>query len=484
LSLIKTYLKQFFIVVLNLQIMKTYTRLSLLLTIPLIFLTISCEKNNNSNTTGNAEFSINLPASQTTKSLTILDSIAQSYQVMVSVEDMKGNAVFTDKLIPVYQFGASFISEKIEINTGEFKLTKFMVINPAGAVIYAAPIEGSPLAYLCNRPLPFIFKISQDQVTTVLPEVLEVVSQTPDKFGYASFGIQIIKPLEFWTMCILDNPLSMAPTQITTAKLTVSIPNGWHYTFTLEAAVNHLIIRGGSDVYDFDWEKDGYPAQKMQFAAKDLLSTTKDNPLILKIPWGQQYKTLVLQPGPAAGKDAMITNLDADKNFGDYKYFEATFLSEPILTVMRSNRSLIWFNTDSLPKSAIINKVTLTLHYDIPIPFDNTYVTDVLPSAGIAWYGGVLQQIIEPWEEGKVTWNSQPKTIEANQVYIPPFIRNVNFIEVDVTKLFVNASASALPNYGMLFRLWPTDRFPGFRFASGDYADPGMRPRLTIYYTL
>jgi len=222
----------------------------------------------------------------------------------------------------------------------------------------------------------------------------------------------------------------------------------------------------------------------MQFASKDLLSTTKDNPLLLKIPWGQQNRTLVLQPGPAAGKDAMISNLEPDKNFGDYKYFEATFLSESILTVMRSNRSLIWFNTDSLPKSAIINKVTLTLHYDIPIPFDNTYVTDVLPSAGIAWYGGVLQQIIEPWEEGKVTWNSQPKTIEANQVFIPPFIRNVNFIEVDVTKLFVNASASALANYGMLFRLWPTDRFPGFRFASSDYADATMRPRLTIFYTL
>lgn len=466
--------------------MKTYTRLFLLiLTVPLIFLSVSCEKNNSINTaTGNAEFSVSLPSGQTVKSATIPDSVALSYQAMVSVTDLAGKSVFTDELIPVYAFGTAFVSEKIKIKTGEFILTKFMLIDPAGVVIYACPKTGSPLAYLCNRPIPFNFNIMPDQVTTVLPEVLAVGDQTPDKFGYASFGLSIIKPLEFWTICILDNPLSMAPTQITTAKLTVSNPNGWHYTFSLEAAVNHLVIRGGSDVYNFVWEKDGYPAQKMQVTAKDLLSTTKDNPLILKIPWGQQYRTLVLQPGPAAGKDAMISNLEANKNFGDYKYFEATFLSEPILTVMRSNRSLIWFNTDTLPKSAIINKVTLTLHYDIPIPFDNTYVTDVLPSAGIAWYGGVLQQIIEPWEEGKVTWNTQPKTIEANQVFIPPFIRNVNFIEVDVTKLFVNASASALPNLGMLFRLWPTDRFPGFRFASGDFADATMRPRLTIYYTL
>jgi hypothetical protein len=140
-----------------------------------------------------------------------------------------------------------------------------------------------------------------------------------------------------------------------------------------------------------------------------------------------------------------------------------------------------------LPKSAIINKVTLQLFYDLPIPFDSSYITNTGPATGVAWFGGVLQQIIEPWEEFKVTWNTQPKTIEANQVYISPFIRNVNFIFVDVTRLFVTPSTTdqaIYPNYGMLFRLWPVDRFPGFRFASSDYPDAIMRPRLTIYYTI
>jgi hypothetical protein len=95
-----------------------------------------------------------------------------------------------------------------------------------------------------------------------------------------------------------------------------------------------------------------------------------------------------------------------------------------------------------------------------------------------------LQQIVEPWEEFKVTWNTQPKTIEINQVFIPPFIRNINSIEVDVTKLFIPPTANALPNYGMLFKLWPTERFPGFRFASSDFSVATMRPMLTIYYSL
>jgi hypothetical protein len=452
----------------------------------------SCEKKVAENGSGTAEFSISsLDELISSKSGTSDDSTrVVSYQIMISVEDMNGNAVITDKLIPLYVFGTGFVSENVEIKTGEFKLTKFMVINPAGEVVYAAPVAGSPLAYLVTKPLPITFNIFPNQVTKVLPEVLAVGDQTPDRFGYVSFGVQIIKPLEFWTMCVLDpgNPIIMAPIQITTAKLTVFAADGWHYTFKLEAAVNHLVIRGGSEIYTFVLEKEGFETQKLQFSARELMATTKENPLILKISWFSQYKVLVLQPGPEKGKDAMISNLNPEKNFGDYKYFETTFLSEPILTVMRSNRSLIAFNLDTLPKSAVIKKVVMRLSYDLPIPFDSTYITtNTGPTAGVAWYGAVLQQVVEPWEEYKVTWNTVPKAVEANQVYISPFIRNANSIEVDVTRLFVTPSTTdqaIYPNYGMLFRLWPVDRFPGFRFASSDYSNASMRPRLTIYYTI
>jgi hypothetical protein len=468
--------------------MKTLIRsLYATLTFFAVFSLSSCDNKITDNIgNGKAEFSLSLP-DEITKSLSgsSPDSGIISYHILVSVEDMEGRSVLTDSLIPIYAFGPGFISENVEFETGEFKLTRFMVINPSGAVVYAAPLEGSPLAYLVNNPLPINFSILPDQVTRIFPEVLLVGDQSPGRFGYASFGMQIIKPLSFWTVCILDNPMIMAPIQFTTAKLTVFANNGWHYTFKLEAALNHLIIRGGSDLYYFLLEKEGYMPQKMQFSARELMGTSKENPLVLKIPWdSNQWKTLVLQPGPEDGKDAMISNLDPDKNFGDHKYFEATFLSEPILTVMRSNRSLIWFNPGQLPKSAIIKKVTLQLSYDLPIPFDSIYPVNTGPSTGVVWYGGVLQQIVEPWEEAKVTWNTQPKTIEANQVYIPPFIRNANFIDVDVTRLFVPVQEIAAPNYGMFFKLYPSEKFPGFRFASSDYAVATMRPKLTIYYTI
>ena len=468
--------------------MKTFIRLFFItLIIPSFIVFTSCVKKAvNDAGPGSAEFSVTLPADMSSKSDS--GSVATSYQILVSVEAMNGNAVFTDKLIPLYVFGTGFVSESIEIEAGEYKLTKFMIINMSGEVVYAAPVEGSPLAYLSEKPLPLNFNIIPDQITRILPEVLAVGDQTPDKFGYVSFGVQVIKPVDLWTMCVLDPGILMPPITITTAKLTVYAPDGWHYTFKLEAAVNHLIIRGGYDRYTFVLEKDGYLPQKLEFSAKEIMATTKENPLVLTIPWSSRYNQIILQPGPEKGKDAMVSNLNPDKNFGDYRYFEATYLSESVLTVMRSNRSLIEFNLDTLPKSAVIKKAILTLSYDLPIPFDSVYyTTNTGPGTGIIWYGAVLQRIVEPWEENTVTWNNQPKTIETNQVYISPFIRNSNQIQVDVTKLFVQPASTTdgaiYPNYGMLFKTWPVDRFPGFRFASSDYPEAYMRPRLTVYYS-
>lgn len=464
--------------------MKTSIRLTyILLTILAVSGLSSCTKDSN-NGIGTAEFSLNLPDGLSQLKSVSTDSVVVTYQLMISVEDMNGHSILSDKLIPLYTFGTGFVSEKLEIRAGEFKLTKFMVINPSGAVVYASPIAGSPLAYLTNKPLPFRFNIFPDKVTQVLPEVLAVAGQTPDKFGYVSFGVQVVKPLTFWAGAVIDNPMIMAPSPLfTAAKLTVWAKDGWHYTFNLFAGVNQIIIRGGSDVYSFILEKEGYLPRKFQFTPSQLLETTRELPLYLKIPWDSYaYKTFVLQPGPEAGKDAMISNLEPDKNFGSHKYFEATFLTEPILTVMRSNRSLIWFDLSQLPQPAIIKKVILRLTYDLPIPWDSTIVVPgTITSTN--FIGGVLQQVTAPWEEAKVTWNNKPASSEINQVFIPPFIRNVNFIEVDVTRLFVSPSTTPLPNHGMIFKLIPENKFPGFRFASSDFPEPVMRPKLIVYFT-
>jgi hypothetical protein len=464
--------------------MKTSIRL---ICISLIILALtglsSCNKDTGNNGIGTIEFALNLPAGISQLKSANIDSTLVSYQLMISVEDTKGNQILSDKLVPLYTFGTNFVSAKVEIKTGEFRLTKFMVMNPSGAIIYASPKAGSPLAYLTNKPLPMPFNIFPDKNTPVLTEVLVVGDQSPSQFGYTTFGIQIINPLDFYTYCIIDNPLLMAPIVMTNAKLTISNNNGWMFSFNLTAGINHLIIRGGSENYTFLIEKEGYASQKLQFTSTQLLAAKKENPLILKIAAGTTTTQIFfLQPGPDGGKDAMISNLEPEKNFGAHKYFEATYLTEGLLTVMRSNRSLIFFDLSTVPKSAIIKKVILKLSYDVPIPWDSTIF--VSSNTTTAKPCGVIQQVIEPWEESTVTWNNQPKTTELNQVFIQPFIRNTNFIEVDITKLILLPATNVLPNHGMLFKLNTNEKFKGFRFASSDFADAGMRPRLSIHYTL
>ena len=466
--------------------MKTISKfLMLILSLPAISGLFSCEKSAFDKGKGTAEFSVALP-DDGSKSALSSDSGNVAYQIMVSIEDMEGTVIMSDSLIPLYIFGAGYVSENIKLKTGQYKLTKFMIINPAGEVVFASPVEGSELAYLVNDPLPILFSINSGIVTRIVPEVLYVGSHTPGEFGYAGFGMQIIKPLHFYTACVLENQTGITPSQYTTAKLTVHAPDGWHYSFKLEASVNHLIIRGGYSLYTFLVEKEGYSPQKYQFTQRELLATSATNPLLLKIGAGGELRLLVLQPGPDAGKDAMISNLEPDKNFGDHKYFEATYLSEPVLTVMRSNRSLIWFNLSALPKSAVIRKVVLHLRFDIPVPFDPAVFPVITDPVSPVWCGAVLQRITETWEENKVTWNTQPKTDPTNQVYISPFLKNANFLDVDVTRLYVSTSTfpEGARTNGMLFKLWPTEKFPGFRFTSSDYSEPTMRPKLSIYYTI
>ena len=245
----------------------------------------SCENHDSGNTgKGKAEFSLNMPSGKNQhKSGQVIDSGVVSYQLLVSIEDLSGDPILSDLLIPLYSFGTGYVSENVELNSGEYILTKYMVINSEGVVAYAAPLAGSPLAYLTNRPLPLSFNIYPDRVTRVLPEVLAVEDQSPYQFGYVNFGIQIIEPLVFWTTCILNDSLVLSSTQMTQANLTIYADScEWNNTFKLEAAVNRLIIRAGSANYRFLLEKDGYLPQEMQFSVEDLLATSKENPLILK----------------------------------------------------------------------------------------------------------------------------------------------------------------------------------------------------------
>jgi hypothetical protein len=212
------------------------------------------------------------------------------------------------------------------------------------------------------------------------------------------------------------------------------------------------------------------------FTARQLKETNEFNPLVFKLN-GNNHGPLVLKPGPDRGKDATITDLNPDSNFGDYRFFEASFITEPVLTVMRTKRSLIAFSLNDIPKSARIDSVFFILSFDVPL-WDSARIWN----SNIAGHL-VLEKIAEPWDEYEVTWNNQPKTTDSGLIkfqFHPEW--NTNRYLLDVTELFI--TDDGIPGYGMMLKIPEPENWHGMRFASSDHPDARLHPELHVYYTL
>jgi hypothetical protein len=123
--------------------------------------------------------------------------------LVVSVTKTDGTPVFENKKLALLQFGSGYITEGVELATGNYKITKFLVLNSMDKVVYATPLEGSDKATMVNDPLPIDFIVTTSAITNVVPQVLSVTStDTPQSFGYTSFGFSIVENSSIWKLKI------------------------------------------------------------------------------------------------------------------------------------------------------------------------------------------------------------------------------------------------------------------------------------------
>lgn len=432
---------------------------------------------------GNLEFSFAAADLQSDlKSASMQDTFpVMRYHLLITLLNRDSVVVENRKVIPLYKFGEAFVSEKIELEKGHFFLSEFMVVGPMGDIIFAAPRYNAPLAYLVKRPLPLSFSISGNATTNLSVEVLPVKDNPPSQFGYLSFGVDIVRPLKFFASVFIDNPRIMAPSRLIPAKVTVFDPLGWSYNFEIKAKVNELVVRGNEGMYTFIVETENLRT-KVMYSFVQLNNTTPEHPLMIPIGGDSVMHEFVYTTSPDSCMDALITDLNPNENYGDTKEFSASFLTEPILTVMRTNRSLMKVDLRHyLPKSASIKKVELQLTL-LGFMDVNESVSAIVDSL---MYNGVLKPIIEPWKENSVTWDNQPKTSSVNQVVIDymPWMSS-NRRTYDVTKLFDPGNLISYRTYGFMFIHGNEDLPGGIGFASSDNENVNMRPKFKVYYTL
>jgi hypothetical protein len=497
-----------------------------------VFLFSSCEKQPEVEQEGTLELGIITNQMDGQLKSVLEDSIdIRTHYVVVSVANETGELVLDDEQLELYKFGGQWVTKKIELKTGIYEVTKFFIVDPNGNVLYAAPLEGSPKAYLVNNPLPLPFEVMKDQVTRVVPEVLRVIEDPPEAFGYVTFSYSVVRILNFFIAVYIDNPRIMAPTMWTDAKLTVIAPDcnyandslaypwedpsvfpcdQWKHVFKLEPRINKVTVRDYMG-YILIIEKEGFDPVKLRMSRDELLKAGPDNPLLIGLPV-EEYQVLVLQPGPEDGKDAMINRGMPENNFGKHPYFEADGLHPETSNLeYHLTRSFIQFDLGQLPKSATIRKAVLTLYYpnsyylDSIKPFINAEGVRSDLDSLTPWpvdYLAVLQKIITPWEEHEVTWKTQPKTTTEGQVFIPRifYIAEVDCYDCfvppvsesfDVTELLMPDEAGNM-SYGMMLKLFNEEGPEILRYASSDFemittADGivnSLWPKLEIYYTL
>jgi hypothetical protein len=195
---------------------------------------------------------------------------------------------------------------------------------------------------------------------------------------------------------------------------------------------------------------------------------------------GMAQTTLVLQPGPADGKDAEIFSCVkcgyADNNYGTKRDFNAIAWTN---NGYSSNvRSLIQFDLSSIPANAVINSATLSLYFN-PTSEEGKHVR--LPGSNASY----LERITSSWSESTVTWNNQPTTTTLNRVSLAGTTSSTqSFTSINVKQLIIDSRNNPNSSFGFMLKLQQETIYKKLIFASSDNATASIRPKLTITYTV
>lgn len=249
---------------------------------PLVFLLvllvpISCQKEEVSPKTGKLEISFS--QSETSSGGRIKSDISS---LLVSIKNDAGDFVYEREHISLFKFGEEYLSEPIALTAGSFTLTEFIALDESNAALYATPLEGSPLAYLVEDPLPIGFSITKDHTTKVSPEVIKIEGETSVDFGYATFGLDIVPTFTFSAGIMTYNPVS-GNFELTPAHMEISSGEETLYNMDLEGVTNSIRVQEGFDHYTVHATRDGFLPYEKTFTEDELKEFISPLPLVITL---------------------------------------------------------------------------------------------------------------------------------------------------------------------------------------------------------
>ncbi|MCD6066766.1 MAG: tRNA3(Ser)-specific nuclease WapA precursor [Bacteroidetes bacterium] len=199
--------------------------------------------------------------------------------------------------------------------------------------------------------------------------------------------------------------------------------------------------------------------------------------LMLSLSSLAQTTFVVMQPDGTTGKDANVKLKDSGDTFGNANYgAETEYQSDRANTfVWHKTRGLIQFDLASLPYNARIISANLILY--------GTGNHTRFHGGSNASY---LRRLSAAWNEGTVTWNTQPGNIATDEISLAASGGASETYTVNVTDHVRIMIDNPVSSFGWVLMLQDevTSSARGLSFGSSDNATAGLRPRLELTYAL
>ena len=228
---------------------------------------LSCKKDEiSSPEKGSVKFSFNL--STQVKSVKVDASITPS-AVVISAEDMNGKQVYKNEQVSVELINGNYSTKPLEFEAGNYRLTKFMVVDANGIVLTATPMGYASAGVLVDTPLPIKFSVQLGYVTSLSPEILSTQNKNPQAFGYSTFDLNQQPSYSFRLGVYVYNSTSKK-FEITDASISIATGTGETIIQNLPANVDSINLKE-ADKYIVTVSKDGYQAWIDTLASNDLL---------------------------------------------------------------------------------------------------------------------------------------------------------------------------------------------------------------------
>ncbi len=415
---------------------------------------------------GLVEFSFD--KSQNTSARTTEETITK---IVISVETMDGDVFADNHEINISAFGTGYVSDPFLLTIGEYKITKFLVLNESDEIVYATPKEGSALAGLVSHPLPISFQVIPDQITKVGLEVIETASHDPEDLGYSTFSFNIIPTQEI--LISVMNHFGSGDYAFTNSELTTYFDGDSAFTIALGDSINVVKVRTDVAELLLKFTSESGSTKEILLGA-DTLDYYRRVPLTVIF---EEY--ISLQPNGAEGKDAVLSYYYSNMNYGDEE--DIHLYAGTISGAPNHNRVVIEFDLTELPVDASIDNALLSLY------FNNSSVYSTAHNGPAGYTGATdfeIYRITTPWEESDVNYDSQPAYDDARKILVPGATTGTqDFLNINVTELIRETQLNRSSSHGFLIKLVDETPYRMLLIASSDHPDATVRPKLEIFYS-